>query len=143
MTLGSLACTANNYFRVAAGVPLGHVIRQPFGSEDVPLKRCLEYVDELRAMFEDSSSGLAKPAAFVLEPIQAEGGVHVARAQWLKAISELAEDLGALVIYDDIQAGCGRTGRYFSFDEEIGRASCRERVVLRGVGRLAMKMSSG
>lgn len=117
MTLGSLACTANSYFREAAGVPLGHVIRQPFGSEDVPLKRCLEYVDELRAMFEDSSSGLAKPAAFVLEPIQAEGGVHVARAEWLKAISELAEDLGALVIYDDIQAGCGRTGRYFSFDE--------------------------
>lgn len=117
MTLGSLACTANSYFREAAGVPLGHVIRQPFGSEDVPLKRCLEHVDELRAMFEDSSSGLAKPAAFVLEPIQAEGGVHVARAEWLKAISELAEDLGALVIYDDIQAGCGRTGRYFSFDD--------------------------
>lgn len=117
MTLGSLACTANSYFRDAAGVPLGHVIRQPFGSEDVPLERCLEYVDELRAMFEDSSSGLAKPAAFVLEPIQAEGGVHVARSEWLKAISKLAADIDALVIYDDIQAGCGRTGSYFSFDE--------------------------
>jgi diaminobutyrate-2-oxoglutarate transaminase len=116
MTLGSLALTANSYFRNAAGVPLEHVIRQPFGGDERPLDQCLAEVESLREMFEDSSSGMELPAAFVIEPIQAEGGVHVAHAEWLKAIEKLARDLGALVILDDIQAGCGRTGSYFSFD---------------------------
>jgi diaminobutyrate-2-oxoglutarate transaminase len=116
MTLGSLACTANAYFRNAAGVPLEYVLRQPFGSDEVPLDDCLAAVDRLRAMFEDSSSGMEPPAAFLIEPIQAEGGVHVARPEWLRAVQDLARDLGALVIFDDIQAGCGRTGTYFSFD---------------------------
>jgi len=116
MTLGSLACTANAYFRNAAGVPLEYVYRQPFGSDEVPLEQCLAWVEQLRALYEDSSSGLEPPAAFVIEPIQAEGGVHVARPEWLKAVEALARDLGALVIFDDIQAGCGRTGSYFSFD---------------------------
>ncbi|NBB92663.1 MAG: aminotransferase class III-fold pyridoxal phosphate-dependent enzyme [Gammaproteobacteria bacterium] len=116
MTLGSLACTANAYFRNAAGVPLDHVFRQPFGSDEVELEQCLAWVDQLRHMYADSSSGLEPPAAFLIEPIQAEGGVHVARPEWLKAVQDLARDLGALVIYDDIQAGCGRTGQYFSFD---------------------------
>ncbi|AUN95968.1 aspartate aminotransferase family protein [Pseudazoarcus pumilus] len=120
MTLGSLACTANSYFRNAAGVPLEHVIRQPFGC-DKPCEGCTmgcgpAAVDRLRAMFEDASSGLPKPAAFVVEPIQAEGGVHVASREWLHAVQTLAHDLGALLIFDDIQAGCGRTGTYFSFD---------------------------
>tara|TARA_R110002049_G_scaffold129626_2_gene287524 strand:- start:468 stop:1760 length:1293 start_codon:yes stop_codon:yes gene_type:complete len=120
MTLGSLACTANSYFRNAAGVPLEHVIRQPFGC-DKPCEGCTmgcgpAAVDRLRAMFEDASSGLPKPAAFVVEPIQAEGGVHVASKEWLHAVQKLAHDLGALLIFDDIQAGCGRTGTYFSFD---------------------------
>jgi diaminobutyrate-2-oxoglutarate transaminase len=116
MTLGSLACTANAYFRNAAGVPLDHVLRQPFGSHEVSLEDSLASVDALRSMLEDSSSGVEPPAAFLIEPIQAEGGVHVARPEWLRAVAELAHDYCALLIYDDIQAGCGRTGSYFSFD---------------------------
>ncbi|MGM0563300.1 MAG: aspartate aminotransferase family protein [Pseudomonadota bacterium] len=120
MTLGSLACTANSVFRNAAGVPLENVLRQPFGCES-PCKGCqlgcgVDSVNALRASFEDSSSGLEAPAAFIVEAIQAEGGVHVASEEWLKAVQELAHDLGALFIVDDIQAGCGRTGQYFSFD---------------------------
>ncbi len=120
MTLGSLAATSNSYFRSAAGVPLEHVRHQPFGCE----KRCvdcdlgcgLESVEQLRALYADSSSGLEPPAAFLVEPIQAEGGVKVASREWLQATQKLAHDLGALFILDDIQAGCGRTGNYFSFD---------------------------
>jgi len=82
MTLGSLACTSNSYFRNAAGVPLNHVIHQPFGCEktcmDCTLGCGIESVEKLRAMFDDSSSGVAKPAAFLVEAIQAEGGVKVA-----------------------------------------------------------------
>lgn len=120
MTLGALAATSNSYFRNAAGVPLEHVRHQPFGCEtpciDCTLGCGLDSVAELRAMYADASSGLEPPAAFLVEAIQAEGGVKVASKEWLQATQQLAHDLGALFIIDDIQAGCGRTGRYFSFD---------------------------
>lgn len=120
MTLGSLACTANSYFRGAAGVPLNHVVRQPFGCE-TPCAGCnigcgVDSLRSLRATLQDASGGVGKPAAFLVEAIQAEGGVHVASAEWLHEVQSLARDTGALFIIDDIQAACGRTGPYFSFD---------------------------
>ncbi|WP_437582749.1 aspartate aminotransferase family protein [Paramicrobacterium sp. CJ85] len=113
MTLGSLACTANDFFRQAAGVPLEYVEREPF--ETAP-GGGLDALDDLRAQFEDPSSGRIPPAAFIVEVIQAEGGVNVASAEWLQAVQKLAHDVGALFIIDDIQVGCGRTGSYFGFD---------------------------
>jgi len=121
MTLGSLAATANEYFRGASGVPLNHVEHQPFGCEQVcqgcQLGCGRPSLDTLRARYADSSSGLEKPAAFMLEVIQAEGGVNVADKQWLKEVENLAKDLGALFIVDEIQVGMGRTGSFFSFDD--------------------------
>ena len=120
MTLGALTCTANQYFRNAAGVRLDYVIRQPFGCES-PCKGCslgcgMESLNALRATFEDPASGVKAPAAFLVETIQAEGGVRVASREWLHGVQQLAKDLGALFIIDDIQVGSGRTGNYFSFD---------------------------
>lgn len=121
MTLGSLAATANSYFRGAAGVPLNHVRHQPFGCETTCMGcelGCGEKgLEQLRAQYMDSSSGLEKPAAFMVEVIQAEGGVNVADKAWLKGVEQLAKDLGALFIVDDIQVGMGRTGSFFSFDD--------------------------
>lgn len=111
MTLGSLACTANKVFRNAAGVPLDNVTHAHYEGADT--KASLE---ALRADFENPSSGIDPPAAFLVETIQAEGGVRIASAEWLKGVQDLAHDLGALFIIDDIQVGCGRTGNYFSFD---------------------------
>jgi diaminobutyrate-2-oxoglutarate transaminase len=120
MTLGSLAATANAVFRNASGVPLLNVRHHPFGCEPVCLgctRGCgLEGLERLRAQYADTSSGLAAPAAFLVEPIQAEGGVMVAAKEWLLALQELAREIGSLVIFDDIQAGMGRTGSFFSFD---------------------------
>ena len=113
MTLGALACTANSYFRGAAGVPLEHVHRLPFEGAAMGCTRCL---DAYRNALEDPSSGLEPPAAFLVEVIQAEGGVNVASREWMQALQQLARDTGALLILDDIQVGCGRTGSYFSFD---------------------------
>jgi diaminobutyrate-2-oxoglutarate transaminase len=113
MTLGSLALTANSYFRNAAGVPLEHVHRLPFETAPGGGMASLEAYE---AQLEDASSGLTPPAAFVVEPLQAEGGVNVASEAWLRAIQDLAHRHGSLFILDDIQAGCGRTGSYFSFD---------------------------
>jgi diaminobutyrate-2-oxoglutarate transaminase len=64
----------------------------------------------------DASSGLKPPAAFIVEPVQAEGGVNVASEAWLRKVQNIAHECGALFIVDDIQAACGRTGSYFSFD---------------------------
>ena len=121
MTLGSLACTANAYFRGAAGVPLQHVTHQAFGCETL-CKGCTlgcgdESIQRMRALYADTSSGVAAPAAFLIETIQAEGGVKVASAKWLQDLQTLAKEIGALLIIDDIQVGCGRTGTYFSFDD--------------------------
>lgn len=121
MTLGSLACTANDYFRGAAGVTLDHVAHYPFGSEtEVGTGKfgdCMENIAQMRAFYEDTSSGIKPPAAFLVETIQAEGGVNIASKQWIQALEKLARDVGALLIVDDIQVGMGRTGSFFSFDD--------------------------
>jgi diaminobutyrate-2-oxoglutarate transaminase len=121
MTLGSLAATANRYFRGAAGVPLNHVSHYPFGCN----KSCmgcesgcgLESIEHMRSLYRDTSSGVTPPAAFLLETVQAEGGGNVASKEWLQAIAALAREVGALLIIDDIQVGMGRTGSFFSFDD--------------------------
>jgi len=114
MTLGSLACTGNSLHRNAAGVALNDVIRVPFDGYLGPEADTLE---SLRRELADPSSGISAPAAFLVETVQAEGGVNVARPEWLRAVQDLARKHESLLIVDDIQVGCGRTGRYFSFEE--------------------------
>jgi len=121
MTLGALSCTANQYFRGAAGVPLEHVAHYPFGCA-TPCRGCkvgcgMDGLAQMRALYGDSSSGITPPAAFLVETIQAEGGVNIASPDWLQGLAALARDVDALLIVDDIQVGIGRTGSYFSFDD--------------------------
>ncbi len=111
MTLGALACTANRVFRGAAGVSLDNVTHLPFETENTQASLAC-----IREAVENPSSGIDPPAAFIVETIQAEGGVRIASAEWLKGLQQIAHDNGALLIIDDIQVGCGRTGNYFSFD---------------------------
>jgi diaminobutyrate-2-oxoglutarate transaminase len=68
------------------------------------------------AMLKKNGSGVAPPAAFIVELVQGEGGVNVASTAWVAEIAALARELGSLLIVDDIQAGCGRTGKFFSFE---------------------------
>src|SRR3546814_4518720 len=65
----------------------------------------------------DPSSGLDAPAAILVETVQGEGGLNAASPEWLRRIAEIAKAHGALLIVDDIQAGCGRTGGFFSFED--------------------------
>jgi diaminobutyrate-2-oxoglutarate transaminase len=114
MTLGSLSVTGNAAKRAGAGVTLTDVMRAPFdgyfGSE-------VDTLDHLSQLLADGSSGIDAPAAFVVETVQAEGGINVASAGWLRGLAALARKHGALLIVDDIQVGCGRTGAFFSFEE--------------------------
>ncbi len=114
MTLGSLAVTGNARKRSGAGVPLNHAITMPF--EDV-YGGSVDTIDLLDAMLSDGGSGVDLPAAVIVETIQAEGGINVASAGWMRRLGQLCRGHGILLIVDDIQVGCGRTGPFFSFDE--------------------------
>ncbi|MFE3102355.1 diaminobutyrate--2-oxoglutarate transaminase [Nocardia tengchongensis] len=112
MTLGALSVTGNAAKRAGAGVPLVHATPMPYdGYLDEP-----EDFSWMRRALDDSSSGLDKPAAVIVETVQGEGGVNVARAEWLRALAELCSARGILLIVDDVQMGCGRTGGFFSFE---------------------------
>jgi len=114
MTLGALSLTGNSGKRSGAGVPLNSVTHLPFeGSlgDDVDTLAMIE------AMLDNDSSGIDAPAAFILELVQGEGGLNAASRDWVEGIARLAKKHGAKLIVDDIQAGIGRTGSFFSFDD--------------------------
>ena len=104
----------NSYHRGGAGTTLNGVTRMPY---DGYLPGDTDTADFLEAMLSDRSGGIDAPAAILLETVQGEGGLNVARPQWIRRIERIARKHGALLIIDDIQAGVGRTGTFFSFEE--------------------------
>ncbi|PLC48307.1 diaminobutyrate--2-oxoglutarate transaminase [Pollutimonas subterranea] len=110
---GSLAVTANSKFRNAAGVSLANTTFMPFDGYMGPDINTMAYLER---MLDDPSSGLDHPAAVIVETVQGEGGVNVATWRWLKELERLCKKHDMLLIVDDIQVGCGRTGNFFSFE---------------------------
>jgi diaminobutyrate-2-oxoglutarate transaminase len=111
---GSLAVTGNAKFRDAAGVSLTNTTFMPYAGYLGEKADTLDYLDR---MLTDKSSGVDLPAAVIVETVQGEGGVNVASATWLRALEQLCHRHDMLLIIDDIQAGCGRTGTFFSFED--------------------------
>lgn len=114
VSLGAMAATGNSHHRDAAGIALTGVTHVPF---DGYMNQDIDSIVLLKAMIEDTSSGLDKPAGVIVETIQGEGGLNVARKEWLQELEKLCRKHDMLLIVDDIQAGCGRSGRFFSFEE--------------------------
>lgn len=114
VTLGALAATANKNHREAAAGALGNVTRFPFDGYFGHNMDSLIYIEGLLS---GKGNGLEPPATVILETIQGEGGINVASGDWLKGLQRLCRKIGALLIIDDIQMGCGRTGTFFSFEE--------------------------
>jgi len=114
MSLGSLAVTGNKFKREGAGVPLQHSVFVPF---DKYYGEEVDTVEVIAKILDDPSSGVSIPAAIILETVQGEGGINVARYEWLRRIAELCKSRDILLIVDDVQAGCGRTGTFFSFEK--------------------------
>ncbi|NLV78684.1 MAG: diaminobutyrate--2-oxoglutarate transaminase [Rhodococcus sp.] len=114
MTLGALSVTGNSMKRAGAGIPLVHATPMPF---DNYFDGVTEDFQWFSRVLDDSGSGLNRPAAVIVETVQGEGGVNVARAEWLRALADLCADREILLIVDDVQMGCGRTGAFFSFEE--------------------------
>ncbi len=112
MTLGSLSVTGNAFKRKGAGIPLTHTVSMPYDNYD-------DHVDSLTLLeryLEDKGSGVDLPAAIILETVQGEGGINVASSEWLKQVEQICRRWDILLIVDDVQAGCGRTGTFFSFE---------------------------
>ena len=114
VSLGALAATASSNKRAASSLPLHYVTRMPY---DGFLGPGMNTADIVEGMYQTLGSGLEKPAAFILEVVQGEGGLHAASRAWLGRIGRLAKDLGALLIVDEVQTGCGRTGKFFGFED--------------------------
>jgi diaminobutyrate-2-oxoglutarate transaminase len=113
VTMGALAATGNGYHRGGAGMDASGVTRMPYdGYADGVDSAAL-----LDQMLSDPSGGIDAPAAIMLETIQGEGGLNAASTEFVQKLADIAKRHGALLILDDIQAGCGRTGKFFSFED--------------------------
>jgi diaminobutyrate-2-oxoglutarate transaminase len=113
VTLGAVAATGNSYHRNAAALPLSHVTRMPFCGYYGQDTDTLSLMDKLLT---DGSSGIDHPAAAIVETVQGEGGLNMASLQWLKGLEKICRKHEMLLIVDEIQTGCGRTGPFFSFE---------------------------
>ncbi len=69
-------------------------------------------LNDIEALRAELSRG--EYAALIIEPIQGVNGIKVATAEYLQAAREACKEYGTLLIMDEIQAGCGRSGRYFA-----------------------------
>lgn len=112
MTLGSLALTCDKSSRQGAGLPLHDVthIPAPYMFPELDTTAYLERI------LQDDHSGVEHPAAVVIETVQAEGGIYVFDVEWLRRIREICDKYDMLLIVDDVQVGCARTGTFFSFE---------------------------
>ncbi|KAA1242926.1 aspartate aminotransferase family protein [Aquimarina sp. RZ0] len=121
MSSGALAVTSNKTFRNrftslipnVSFVPYSYCYRCPFGKE---VSSCsYDCVDHFSWILENSHSGVVKPAAIILEPLQGEGGNILPKSGYLKKITQIAQEHGVIVILDEIQSGFYRTGSFLEF----------------------------
>lgn len=123
MTNGALSLTANtkvknpelNLMKDVFFLPYPYSYRCPFGIGGEEAERVsLHYIENL---LKDSHSGVNVPAAFILEAVQGEGGTIPASPFWLQGIRRITSKYNIPLIIDEIQAGIGRTGDMFAFEE--------------------------
>ena len=114
VTAGAVAATANSHYRDGLGLPPTGVSFLPY---DGYLGAGTDTSRYLAQVLEDGSSGVDHPAAVIVETVQGEGGINVATFDWLRRVEAICRQHDVLLIVDDIQMGCGRTGAFFSFEE--------------------------
>lgn len=111
MTAGALAITGNRTRR-GAGLS-SDVTFVPY--EDSPHGE-FDSIGFLERMANDQGSGWELPAAVIVESVQIQAGVYAASNEWLQRLRKWTSDNGVILICDEIQAGCGRTGDFFGFE---------------------------
>ena len=112
MTMGSLALTTDRCSRDAAGQILPNVTHIPAPG----MFPGLDVIAYMETLLTDDHSGVEKPAAIILETVQADGGINVFPVDFLQGVRDLCDRHDILMIVDDIQVGNSRTGTFFSFE---------------------------
>ncbi len=118
---GALSCTGNlgAKNKVQGLIPgVQHFpypnFRSAFGlTGDADTDACCAYFENT---LKDPESGITKPAAVILEPIQGEGGVNPAPVKFLQTVRRVTQELDIPMIVDEIQCGMGRSGKLFAFE---------------------------
>lgn len=113
MTLGALAISGGPTRQAQAVPPVGGSVFLPY---DGALGANFDTLDWLERLLRETSDVSQFPAACIVETVQAEGGIVPASMPWLQHLQEICRNSGILLIVDDIQIGCGRTGPFFSFE---------------------------
>ena len=112
MTLGSLSMTTDRDSREGAGVVLTDVTHMP----SPYMFPDLDVINYMQTLIDDDHSGISKPAAVFIEPVQSDGGIYVFSEKFLRDLREFCTRNDILLVCDDIQVGSARTGTYFSFE---------------------------
>ena len=119
---GALSCTGNLGAKSKVGALMPEVQHFPFPNSyrnyfglkgEAAVDACCEYFERT---LKDPESGITKPAAVIIEPIQGEGGVNVAPVKFLQTIRRVTQELDIPLIVDEIQCGMGRSGKLFAFE---------------------------
>lgn len=97
-TLGATAATAQPKYHEGLGPLMAGFVYCPFGD-----------LDEVARRIDDET------AAIMVEPVQGEGGINLPPADFLPGLRRLADEHGLLLIFDEVQSGCGRTGHWFAY----------------------------
>lgn len=135
MTLGALSLTTEMYARNGAGATFTDCthIPAPYMFEG------FNVIKYMQTLIDDDHSGVEKPAAVVMETVQAEGGIRVFDDQFLRDVREFCTKNDILMIVDDVQVGCCRSGSFFSFE----RAGIKPDIVVmsKSIGGIGMPLA--
>jgi diaminobutyrate-2-oxoglutarate transaminase len=130
-TAGALSLTAGKAYKKGYGPLLADAVHVPFPNQSEPGPTgdvetfcpaddccrdgtCARALDAVQRKFESPYGGHESPAGIWVEPIQGEGGVVVPPEGFLEGLRDIADDNDALLIFDEIQTGFGRTGEWFA-----------------------------
>ncbi len=97
-TMGSVSATAQPKYHEGLGPLLAGFVYAPYGD-----------LDAVRKLID------AETAAIMIEPVQGEGGIRIPPEGFLQGLRQLADEHGLLLIFDEVQTGCGRTGNWFAY----------------------------
>ena len=103
-TLGALSATGKDFYQKGFGAPVPGFERIPYGD-----------LNRLEEAFKLKPQGYA---AFIVEPIQGEGGIIIPPDGYLREALEICHRYGTLLIVDEVQTGLGRTGRMFACESD-------------------------
>lgn len=110
----TLAASAKVFFHAIAGTSaLANTTFMPYDRSFGPDVDTMAYLEQ---MLENTPSPHDIPAAVIVETVLGQGGINVLTWRWLKELETLCQRYDMLLIMDDTQVGCGRTGRFFSFE---------------------------